>query len=217
MKKILDEDSLKKALEALLFIAKEPVSLKELAEIVEQKESEVARCLEELGLDYADRGIQLVNLAGGYQLSTRPEVSPYVEKFLKPAVEVHLSTPALETLAIVAYKQPISRHQIEQIRGVDCDSVMKTLLEKRLVKETGRADLPGRPIIYGTTEEFLFHFGLSSLKELPPANLSTPETKMSDFSFIYQRKSIEEEKVEIPEEILSTQKIPPQVMSQAVN
>lgn len=184
---IVADDSLKQAIEALLFIAREPIPLKELSEIVEKKETEVGKCLEELILDYAERGIQIINLAGGYQLATRPEAARYVEKFLKPAVEVHLTTPALETLAIIAYRQPISRAQVERIRGVDCDSVIKTLLDKKLIREMGRADLPGRPILYGTTEEFLFHFGLGSLKELPAVHFSENEPAPMDFSFIYKR------------------------------
>jgi len=131
-----------------------------------------------LCLDYANRGLQIVNLAGGYQLATHPEVSKYVEKFLKPAVEVHLTTPALETLAIIAYRQPISRYQIEQIRGVDCDSVINTLIEKKLVQEVGRAASLGRPILFGTTEQFLMNFGLASLKELPPAKMEEPQRKI---------------------------------------
>jgi segregation and condensation protein B len=187
MEKVFDRTALKKALEALLFIAREPIALNALAGIVEQKEDEVQGCLEELVSDYEDRGIQVVNLAGGYQIATRPEVSAYVERFLKPAVEVHLTTPALETLAIIAYRQPVSRCQIEKIRGVDCDSVVKTLMDKKLVREAGRADLPGRPILYGTTEDFLFQFGLGSLKDLPAVNLKEQEQKLSDFSFIYEK------------------------------
>jgi len=181
--------SLKKALEAVLFMAKEPLDVWQLKDILECDSDQIEQTLKELKLEYAERGLDIVNVAGGYQLATKPEVSKYVAKFLKPAVEVHLTTPALETLAIIAYRQPISRAQIEHIRGVDCDSVLKTLFEKKLIKVVGRADLPGRPILFGTTPEFLFHFGLASLEDLPKANIAEPERKLSDFSLIYLNKA----------------------------
>jgi segregation and condensation protein B len=128
---------------------------------------QVLRCLQE---DYekAGRGVQLVEVAGGFQLVTRPEYAPWIKRLEKSKPAPKLSRSALESLAVIAYKQPIVRAEIEQIRGVETSGVLKTLLERKLVRIVGRKDEPGRPILYGTTKYFLQHFGLRDLSELPP-------------------------------------------------
>ncbi|NLY90438.1 MAG: SMC-Scp complex subunit ScpB [Firmicutes bacterium] len=159
----------KAVLEALIFASSEPVTVKEMSIITELNEETVRILLFELAQEYNDqqRGIQLMEVAGGYQLVTKPEMAVYLEKLKKVPRQVPLSQAALETLAIIAYKQPITRAEIETIRGVRVDSSLTTLLEKGLIEETGRKEGPGRPILYGTTKEFLKYFGLNSLDELP--------------------------------------------------
>lgn len=159
----------KAVLEALIFASSEPVTVKEMSIITELNEETVRTLLAELTQEYIDqpRGIQITEVAGGYQLVTKPELAAYLEKLKKVPRQVPLSQAALETLAIIAYKQPITRAEIETIRGVRVDSSLSTLLEKGLIEETGRKEGPGRPILYGTTKEFLKYFGLNNLDELP--------------------------------------------------
>jgi len=154
------------ALEAVLFMAAEPLPEDELAEILGVTPSEFAALAQQLAGDYANRGLQLTRIAGGYQVSTRPEYGSFVAKLHKPE-RFRLSRAALETLAIVAYKQPATRPEIDAIRGVNSDSALDTLLQYELVCEVGRKDAPGRPLLYRTTEQFLGHFGLNSLEDLP--------------------------------------------------
>jgi segregation and condensation protein B len=126
--------------------------------------------LQHLGEDFdrEGRGLQLVEVAGGFQLVTRPDYAPWIKRLDRARSVPKLSRSALESLAIIAYKQPIVRTDIEQIRGVETSSVLRTLLERKLVRMVGRKDSPGRPILYGTTKTFLQHFGLRDLSELPP-------------------------------------------------
>lgn len=161
-------DHVKRIIEGLLFIAGEPLSVQKLAEMLELDEENMLLLLEQLRDEYdkAERGIMVAEVAGGYQFCTRPEIAPYVEKLYKPQPVV-LSQAALETLSIIAFKQPITRLEIEAIRGVKVDSALHTLLERRLIKETGRKEGLGRPILYGTTDEFLRQFGLKDLADLP--------------------------------------------------
>ncbi|NLK51216.1 MAG: SMC-Scp complex subunit ScpB [Syntrophomonadaceae bacterium] len=156
------------AIEALLFVASEPLSIPTLSKVTHLGEEVVQELLEELQVIYAGegRGIQLVQVAQGYQLCTRPEYHIYVEKLLQP-VNSKLSRAALECLAIIAYQQPITRAEIEKIRGVKADRVLATLLERQLIHTTGRKETIGRPILYSTTPEFLRLFGLNSLADLP--------------------------------------------------
>jgi segregation and condensation protein B len=154
--------------ECLLFVADEPISVGRLAEALEISEGEVEQVLEALEACYVGRGLQLQRINTRVQLITAPEAAPVVERFLGLEARVRLSTAALEALAIIAYEQPITRPEIEAIRGVGSDSVLRTLLRAGLIEEVGRAPTVGRPILYGTTFEFLQHFGLSSLEELPP-------------------------------------------------
>ncbi len=161
--------NLEASLEALLFVAAAPVTVAQLAEALEQKPADVEAGLRSLEQVYAqNRGLSLQWHAGKVQLTTAPALAGIVEKFLGLEATARLSRAALETLAIIAYRQPITRPGVDSIRGVNSDGVMKSLLSKGLVQEVGRSEGPGRPILYGTTAEFLQHFGLSSLTELPP-------------------------------------------------
>jgi segregation and condensation protein B len=156
-------------IEALVFASSEPLTAKTIAEILEISEHTVKQIIADLLVEYHDekRGIQLVEVANGYHFSTHPECAPYVERLQKVPRNVGLSQAAIETLAIVAYKQPITRAEIESLRGVRVESSLSTLLDKRLVEETGRKEVAGRPILYATSNQFLKYFGLNSLEELP--------------------------------------------------
>lgn len=158
--------------ESLLFVADGPVSVGRLAEALEVTPGQVERALTDLAVLYAGRGLRLQRAGSLVQIITAPEAASHVERFLGLEVRVQLSRAALETLAIIAYRQPITRPEIEGIRGVSSDSVLRTLLSVGLVEEIGRAPTVGRPILYGTTFEFLQHFGLSSLEELPSLDKS---------------------------------------------
>ena len=160
-------------IETLLFVAAEPVTTAQLATALDVAPSVVERGLNELEASLAARGLRLQRHAGRFQLTTAPELAELVERFLGLEATTHLSRAALETLAIVAYQQPVTRPQIDAIRGVNSDSMMKSLLTKGLILESGRADGPGRPILYSTTPEFLQHFGLNSILEMP--SLAKPE------------------------------------------
>ncbi len=164
------------AIEALLFVSAEPVAPSQLAAALEISASAVEVGLQQLDSELQTRGLRLQRHGGRVQLTTAPEMAETVERFLGLEATSRLSRAALETLAIVAYQQPVTRPQIEAVRGVSSDGVMKSLLGKGLVQEVGRADGPGRPILYGTAPDFLQHFGLNSLMELPPLNLETPES-----------------------------------------
>jgi segregation and condensation protein B len=162
------ELSLSAKLEALLFVSGEPVAAAQLAAALDVATSVIERGLNELDASLSSRGLRLQRHAGRVQLTTAPQLAELVEHFLGLEAVTHLSRAALETLAIVAYQQPVTRPQIDSIRGVNSDSMMKSLLHKNLIFESGRADGPGRPILYSTTPEFLQHFGLSSILEMPP-------------------------------------------------
>ena len=160
----------RRALEAILFLAEEPLSSSVLAQAVERGRREVEIILDDLAADLEARGsgIALRQVAGGWRLVTHPAAAPYVEGFVLSSRHSRLTKAALETLAIVAYKQPVTRHQISAIRGVDSDGVLRALVERGLVRDVGRDDGPGRPVLYGTTTEFLERLQLSSLADLPP-------------------------------------------------
>ena len=160
-------------LEALLFVAAEPVTTAQLATALDIAPSVVERGMNELDASLATRGLRLQRHAGRFQLTTAPQLTELIERFLGLEATTHLSRAALETLAIIAYQQPVTRPQIDSIRGVNSDSMMKSLLSKGLILESGRADGPGRPILYSTTPEFLQHFGLNSILEMP--SLARPE------------------------------------------
>ena len=161
---------LKGILEAILFVSGEPLSVDRMLGAVEGVDrAELTSALRALQADYAaeGRGLQLVEVAGGFQIATRPDCAPWIKRLERAKEGARLSRSAMETLAIVAYKQPVVRAEIEQIRGVDSAAVLKTLLERRLVRIVGRKDAPGRPIMYGTTRQFLQAFGLKDLSDLP--------------------------------------------------
>ena len=155
------------ALEALLFVSAEPVTTSQLATALDVSVSAVEQGLTQLDSELQTRGLRLQRHGGRMQLTTAPEMAEAVERFLGLEATSRLSKAALETLAIVAYQQPVTRPYIEGVRGVSSDGVMKSLLGKGLVQEVGRAEGPGRPILYGTAPDFLQHFGLNSLTELP--------------------------------------------------
>jgi segregation and condensation protein B len=161
---------LKSILEAILFVSGEPLSVDRLLGVVEGvAREELMSTLRALQADYAaeGRGLQLVEVAGGFQITTRPDCAPWIKRLERAKEGAKLSRSAMETLSIVAYKQPVVRAEIEQIRGVESAAVLKTLLERRLVRIVGRRDAPGRPIMYGTTRQFLQAFGLKDLSDLP--------------------------------------------------
>lgn len=155
--------------EALLFASPEPLSVRRIAQVIGIEEEAAQLLCEELAQEYeqTQRGLQLQEVAGGYQLVTRPDLAPYVRQ-LHPQKESRLSQAQLETLAVIAYRQPVTRADIEHVRGVKVDHSVHMLLERGLIRELGRRDAPGRPILYGTTKEFLLHFGLRDLASLPP-------------------------------------------------
>ena len=157
-------------IEALLFVASESLTIKQIAKLAHATEMEVAAALQRIEADFADHGIVLREIAGGYRFASAPAAREVVEAYLLPP-KSNLSTPALETLAIVAYMQPVTKSEIESIRGVASDSVVSTLLDRNLVAEAGRKDVVGRPMLYKTTPEFLESFGLRSLDDLPPMEL----------------------------------------------
>jgi len=169
-----DERELKAKLEALLLVAPGPVTLGQLAVALEIQPAEVEAGLAGLAADYQERGLRLQRHAGQVQLTTAPEMAPLVERFLGLEATSQLSRAALEALAIIAYQQPVTRPQVDAIRGVNSDGVLKSLLSKGLVQEVGRGEGPGRPILYSTTPEFLQHFGLTSVNELPPLTEDMP-------------------------------------------
>jgi segregation and condensation protein B len=176
----------RRLLEALLFVAWEPAPVKRLAEALGLEPKFTQELLLELQEAYVGRGFQLVEIAGGWQFLTQPEAAPYIERLYKPRAQ-QLSKAALETLAIVAYRQPVTRAEIDNIRQVKSDAMLAKLMEKTLVKEVGRLDAPGRPILYGTTQEFLAAFGLVSLQELPPLADIDENEEISLFSALQQQ------------------------------
>jgi len=159
---------IKPLIESLLFVADEPVAIGRLAAAIGVKREAVEEALRVLSEEYEQRGLRLQRKGERVQMVTAPEAAPHIERFLDLELSSRLSAPALETLAIVAYQQPVTRAEIEAVRGVNCDSVLRTLVSKGLIEEMGRLPQAGRPIIYGTTFEFLQYFGLQDLAELPP-------------------------------------------------
>lgn len=158
-------------LEGLLFVAPDPVSPQHLAAVLDLPIKEVEEGLADLEKLYEKRGLRLQRQSGRVQLTSAPEVTDYIESFLGLDATSKLSRAALEALAIIAYKQPVTRPSVDAIRGVNSDGVMKSLLSKGLLQEVGRSEGPGRPILYGTSPEFLQHFGINSLVALPPLDL----------------------------------------------
>ncbi|HBJ1650240.1 UNVERIFIED_ORG: segregation/condensation protein B [Clostridium botulinum] len=161
--------SLKSGIEALLFASGEPLTAKELSIYLEEELKIIENTIQEMMEEYdtQERGIKLISIKGSYQLVTKSENSTYIQKLLKKSKRQSLSQASLESLSIIAYQQPITRIDIDEIRGVKSESALQRLLERDLIKEVGRLEVPGRPILYGTTEEFLRQFGIKDLNQLP--------------------------------------------------
>ena len=175
----VDRES-RRAIEAVVMAATEPVESRLLAELLEMPVTRVETLCDELAAEYedADRGYVLARVAGGYRFQTHPDLAPYVERFVLDGRHSRLSAPALETLAIVAYKQPISRGQVSAIRGVNVEATMTTLLQRGYVEEVGRDPGPGQAVLYGTTTSFLERLGLHSLRDLPPLGDFVPDASV---------------------------------------
>lgn len=191
--------------ESVLFVAGEPVEIRSLQQALEIPLAEIDAALLALQREYDDgrRGIRLLRYGECVQLATRPDYAPYVEKLLQPVQKQSLSQAALETLAVVAYKQPVTRSEIEAIRGVKCDYSVQSLIHKRLIQDMGRKETLGRPILYGTTDEFLRHFCISSLEELPDIDLTVPQEETGEGTPTVQQlmaQSAEERLDERPED-----------------
>ena len=166
----MEDHQLKSAIEAIVFVSGSPVTLDKLTGVLEEATPEqIEAQVRLLQQEYIDRGsgLMLAEVAGGYQLATRPELFEWIRKFKTVKTTTRLSKPALETLAIVAYKQPITRSEVEAIRGVNIGGIMRNLMERRLVKIVGKKDVPGKPMMYGTSLDFLQYFGLKDLSALP--------------------------------------------------
>ncbi|MFL7812962.1 MAG: SMC-Scp complex subunit ScpB [Anaerolineales bacterium] len=157
--------------EAILFVSPEPISADQIAKILDSTPRLVKKALDRIESSYQHRGLRLQYHNNKIQITTAPEAAPVLEKMLELETTSTLSQAALETLSIVAYQQPITRPQIDSIRGVNSDAVLRTLLNKGLIDEVGREEGPGRPILYSTTTEFLKYFGLTSYEELPPLDI----------------------------------------------
>jgi len=165
--------SVKDLVENLLFLATEPVSLKRMVESLPHGKEEIAAALDGLTAEYLDRGLKIQYVSGGYLMATDPALAPEIEQFYNLQKRKRLSRQALETLAVIAYNQPITRTEIEAIRGVGTSGTLQTLMERDLIKVIGQKDTLGNPFIYGTTDEFLRHFGLGNVNELPQLEFET--------------------------------------------
>lgn len=179
------ELSLSALIEALLFIAPAPITPGQIATVLEVSMDQIEAALSELDTLYTEngdrRGLRIRFHQGRIQLTTAPQASHIIEKYLGLEATTRLSHAALETLAIIAYKEPVTRPQIDAIRGVNSDGVLKNLLSKGLIQEVGRADAPGRPFLYSITTEFLGHFGLSTLNDLPPLDKAPEQADKTEY------------------------------------
>ena len=166
--------------EAILFVTGNAVEKKEICRAMEITEGELEETLDALesGYDFDRRGLRLLRFGAHVQLATRPDYAPYVEKLLQPVQKQSLSQAVMETLAVIAYRQPVTKAEIEQVRGVKCDYSVQSLMTKGLIAEVGRKETLGRPILYGTTDSFLRHFCISSLAELPEIDFSKLAAKL---------------------------------------
>ncbi len=175
----ISEKKLKSVIEAILFVAGEPIKVDTLAHALELTVSELSPVLDSLRDEYDldERGLRLNRFGESVQLSTRPDYAPFIERVLQPVQKQSLSQAAKETLSIVAYRQPVTKSEIEAIRGVKCDYSIQSLLAKGLIEEAGRRETLGRPVLYRTAEKFLMHFGIESLAELPAVELPESRSK----------------------------------------
>jgi len=180
-------DNRKSVIEALLLASERPLALEKIREVLDNLPAkDTLELIEEMKKEYQEnnRGIRITEIAGGFQMITAPEFAPFLKKLFKGRNTERLSKPALETLAIIAYKQPLTRGEIELLRNVNVDGVMKSLLEKSLIRISGRKKAAGNPYVYGTTRQFLEHFGLKSLQDLP---------KIEDFKTLAEKGELIEE------------------------
>ncbi|MDP3143092.1 MAG: SMC-Scp complex subunit ScpB [Candidatus Omnitrophota bacterium] len=208
-----DHEHLKGILEALLFISDKPLVLASIQEVIEGIDNQtVQKLMDELRAEYSQRksGLAINEIAGGYQMSTSAEYTGSVKKYYKSRHKEKLSSPALETLAIIAYKQPLTRLDIESIRGVNVDGVIASLLDKGLIRIAGRKDVIGRPFVYGTTRQFLEYFGLKSLQDLP---------KMEEFSSleIPGEEAMTEDKTETQNENIVSSEVASESLKEVKN
>jgi len=193
----MEENNLKSAVEALIFASEKPITLEQIKKVLGIPDNTtINKIVDDLKIEYENqnRGIRVVEIAGGFQMSTASIFAPFLKKLFKNRYTERLSKQALESLAIIAYKQPLTKAEIESLRNVNVDGVMKSLLDKNLIRICGRKKVPGRPFVFGTTREFLEHFGLKSLQELP---------KIEDFTVMAQKKE-EEAGIEPIEEALES-------------
>lgn len=165
----MDNKEIKSVIEALMFVWGDPLSLKDISKILEMKEKDVDKLINEMvdEFNYNRRGIRIIRIRDKYQLTTRSEHYHWISKLTQESNLKSLSNASLETLSIIAYKQPATKSEIETIRGVRSDKALETLMSKKLIKEIGRLERPGKPIIYGTTDDFLQYFGLEDINSLP--------------------------------------------------
>lgn len=164
----MEPNEIPQILEAILFVAGEPVAVADLAQALEVSEMEIMHAVEALERECERRGVTVRCYGDHLRMETRPEYAPYVERLLQPVQRQTLSQTAMETLAVIAYRQPVTKGEVEQVRGVKCDYSVQSLLHKGLIREAGRKEALGRPILYATTDRFLEHFGISDIRELPP-------------------------------------------------
>lgn len=197
----MEENNLKSAIEALIFASEKPITVEQLKKVLGDIDTlSVNKIITELINDYQaqNRGLRVVEIAGGFQMATCSNFAPFLKKLFKNRYNDKLSKPALESLAIIAYKQPLTKAEIESLRNVNVDGVIKSLTDKNLIRICGRKKIPGRPFVFGTTREFLEHFGLKSLQDLP---------KIEDFTVLAQEKEaqidiepITQEELEVKDE-----------------
>ncbi len=178
----MEENNLKSAIEALIFASEKPITTEQIKKVLGNLDTpSINKIIAELKNEYAvqNRGMQVIEIAGGFQMTTNSNFAQFLKRFFKNRYTDKLSKPALESLAIIAYKQPLTKAEIESLRNVNVDGVIKTLLDKNLIRICGRKKIPGRPFVFGTTRGFLEHFGLKSLSDLP---------KMEDFTVLAQQQ-----------------------------
>jgi len=204
----LDNKDVLSIIEALLFVSDEPVNINNLKDVVGMKENEeILEAIDALRKKLGERALEIVEIAGGYQLRTRPEHGDYIKKFHKLTRATRLSPASIEVLSIIAYKQPITRQEIEDIRGVDSSGIVKKILEKQLIKSMGRKKLPGKPMAFGTTKRFLEYFGLVKISDLPtlkdfPEEMELiGEQKSIDFNNADDESEKSDVDIEIEEEV----------------
>lgn len=200
----MEKDQAKSIIEAMFFVSDKPLFVNEIKGVLEEFDGQAIKdIITELTKEYEDmsRSFRIKEIAGGYQIVTDPSLAPWLKKLYKTSGADRLTGPSLETLAIIAYKQPVTKPEIEAIRGVNVDGVLKTVIEKNLVRIAGRRETVGRPILYGTTPEFLQYFGLNSLKELP---------NLEEFH-------ITEDDIELPEHLKKEEKEEEVIQDERIN